>query len=102
MTTTTALSPWEDRKIQGQHRDRFAVVYVRQSTLQQLVRHQESTRLQYGLVERALAFGWAGSQVVVIDEDLGKSGDTAEGRPGFQRLVEEVSMAHGGSDLGVE
>ena len=70
MTTTTALSPWEDRKIQGQHRDRFAVVSVRQSTLQQMVRHQESTRLQHGLVERALAFGWARSQVLVIDEDL--------------------------------
>jgi hypothetical protein len=67
--TTTALSPWENRKIQGQHRDRCAVVYVRQSTLQQMVRHQESTRLQYGLVERALAFGWARPQVLVIDED---------------------------------
>ena len=69
MMTTIALSPWEDRKIQGPHRDRFAVVYVRQSTLQQMVRHQESTRLQYGLVERALAFGWARSQVLGIDED---------------------------------
>jgi DNA invertase Pin-like site-specific DNA recombinase len=102
MTTTTALSPWEDRKIQGQHRDRFAVVYVRQSTLQQMVRHQESTRLQYGLVERALAFGWARSQVLVIDEDLGKSGATAEGRPGFQRLVAEVSLAHVGIVFGLD
>ena len=57
MMTTIALSPWEDGQIQGQHRDRFAVVYVRQSTLQQMVRHQESTRLQYGLVDRALTFG---------------------------------------------
>jgi hypothetical protein len=67
--TTTALSPWEDSKMRGQHRDRFAVVYVRQSTLQQRVRHQESTRLQYGLVARALAFGWARPQVLVLDED---------------------------------
>src|SRR5712691_3128769 len=102
MTTTTALSPWEDRKIQGQHRDRFAVVYVRQSTLQQMVRHQESTRLQYGLVERALAFGWARSQVLVIDEDLGKSGATAAGRPGFQRLVAEVTLAHVGIVFGLD
>src|SRR5262249_849148 len=94
--TTTALSPWEDRTIQGQHRDRSGVVYVRQSTLQQMVRHQESTRLQYGLVEHALAFGWARAQVLIIDEDLGKSGATAEGRPGFQRLVAEVSLAHVG------
>ena len=67
--TTTALSPWEDSKIRGQHRDWFAVVYVRQSTLQQRVRHQESTRLHYGLVERALTCGWARSQGLVIDED---------------------------------
>jgi hypothetical protein len=67
--TTPALSPWENRKSQGPHRDRFAVVDVRQSTLQQLVRHQESTRLHYGLVERALAFGWARPHVLVIDED---------------------------------
>src|SRR5262249_24307082 len=102
MTTTTALSPWEDRKIQGQHRDQFAVVYLRQSTPQQMVRHQESTRLQYGLVERALAFGWARSQVLVMDEDLGKSGTTAAGRPGFQRLVAEVSLAHVGIVFGLD
>ena len=89
-------------KIQGHHRDRLAVVYVRQSTLQQTLRHQESTRLQYGLVERALQFGWPRSQVVVIDEDLGKSGTTAEGRSGFQRLVAEVSLNHVGMVLGVE
>lgn len=45
-------------KIQSHHRDRQAVVYVRQSTLQQVSRHQESTRLQYGLVDRALGLGW--------------------------------------------
>ena len=67
-------------KIQGVHLDRVAIVYVRQSTLQQIERHRESTRLQYGLVERALALGWAKQRVVVIDEDLGCSGATAEGR----------------------
>src|SRR5918911_832739 len=69
---------------------------------QQLMRHQESTRLQYGLVDRALAFGWARSQVLVIDEDLGKSGATAAGRPGFQRLVAEVSLAHVGIIFGLD
>ena len=78
--------PSVSSKILGHHRDRLAVVYVRQSTLQQLERHQESTRLQYGLVDHALALGWAQQRVLVIDEDLGKSGTTAEGRPGFQRL----------------
>ena len=89
-------------KIGGQHRDRLAVVYVRQSTLQQLERHQESTRLQYGLVDHALALGWAQQRGLVIDEDLGKSGTTAEGRPGFQRLVAEVSLDHVGMVLGLE
>jgi DNA invertase Pin-like site-specific DNA recombinase len=87
-------------KILGHHRDRLAVVYVRPSTLQQLERHQESTRLQYGLVAPALALGWAQQRVLVIDEDLGKSGTTAEGRPGFQRLVAEGSLEHVGIVLG--
>lgn len=97
-----ALHPNESGKIQGYHRDRLAVVYVRQSTIQQVERHQESTRLQYGLVERARSLGWAPARVLVIDDDLGKSGRSAEGRPGFQRLVVEVSLNHVGLVLGVE
>lgn len=89
-------------KIQRVHLDRVAIVYVRQSTLQQIERHRESTRLQYGLVERALELGWTKQRVVVIDEDLGRSGATAEGRLGFQRLVAEVSLDHVGIVLGIE
>jgi DNA invertase Pin-like site-specific DNA recombinase len=89
-------------KIQRWHRDRRAIVYVRQSTMRQVEHHQESTRLQYGLVERALELGWAKSQIEVIDEDQGKSGASIEGRPGFQRLVAEVSLDHVGLVLGVE
>jgi DNA invertase Pin-like site-specific DNA recombinase len=102
MTTTRSSSAGAPSKIQGQHRDRLAIVYVRQSTPQQLVRHQESTRLQYGLVERALALGWTQPRVLVIDEDLGKSADQAAGRPGFQRLVAEVSLAHVGIVFGLD
>jgi len=53
--------PWErsEGKVQAWHRDRLAAVYVRQSTAAQVVDHQESTRLQYGLAERAVALGWA-------------------------------------------
>lgn len=102
MNATIAAPLRRSEKIQGYHRDRWAVVYVRQSTLQQIERHQESTRLQYGLVERALELGWARSQVQVIDDDLGKSGRTAEGRLGFQRLVSEVSLNHVGIVLGIE
>src|SRR6266702_3262373 len=64
--------------------------------------HGESTRLQYGLVERAVALGWQTSRVLVIDEDLGKSGSSAAGRVGFQRLVTEITMGHVGLVLGIE
>ncbi len=86
----------EDGKIQGRHRDRLAVVYVRQSSRQQVLDHGESTRLQYGLVERAVALGWASSRVMVIDEDLGRSAANAAERPGFARLVTEITMGHVG------
>ncbi len=89
-------------KVQPWHRDRLAIVYVRQSTPQQVLDHRESTRLQYGLVARARDLGWAADRVVVIDDDLGKSGAHAEGRVGFQRLVSEVSLDHVGLILGVE
>lgn len=89
-------------KIRPSHLQRQAVVYVRQSTLQQVERHRESTRLQYALVDRAIALGWAPSQVIVIDEDQGRSGASAEGRPGFQRLVAEVGLDRIGIVLGIE
>lgn len=89
-------------KIAARHLDRLAVVYVRQSTAQQVLHHQESTRLQYDLVDRAVALGWPRERVLVIDDDLGRSGASAEGRPGFQRLVAEVSLDHVGLLLGVE
>jgi DNA invertase Pin-like site-specific DNA recombinase len=89
-------------KVQPWHRDRLAVVYVRQSTRQQVAAHQESTRLQYGLTTRAAELGWAAARVLVIDDDLGKSGASAEGRLGFQRLVTEVSLDRVGIILGVE
>src|SRR5215210_4198936 len=92
----TVMRPWELRaeKVQPWQRDRLALVYVRQSTPQQVHDHQESTRLQYGLTSRAQDLGWAEARVVVIDDDLGKSGASADGRPGFPRLVTEVSLDH--------
>src|SRR5215471_9133845 len=76
-------------KIHRRHRERAAIVYIRQSTPQQVERHQESTRLQYALVDRAFQLGWARETIIVIDDDLGRSGTTIEGRLGFQRLVAE-------------
>jgi DNA invertase Pin-like site-specific DNA recombinase len=89
-------------KIRREHRERLAIVYVRQSTIQQIERHQESTRLQYALVDRAFQLGWARENIVVIDDDLGRSGATAEGRPGFQRLVAQVGLDKVGLVLGIE
>jgi len=100
----TALLPWErlGGKVSDRQLERLAVVYVRQSTRQQVADHGESTRLQYGLVERAVALGWQTSRVMVIDEDLGKSGASAAGRVGFGRLVTEITMGHVGLVLGIE
>jgi DNA invertase Pin-like site-specific DNA recombinase len=89
-------------KIFRRHRDRLAIVYIRQSTVQQVERHQESTRLQYALVDRAFHLGWARETIVVVDDDLGRSGATIEGRLGFQRLVAEVGLGRVGLVLGVE
>ena len=104
MTAGTAVLPWQrlGSKVGDRHLARLAVVYVRQSTRQQVLDHGESTRLQYGLVERAVALGWQTSRVVVIDEDLGKSGSSAAGRVGFGRLVTEITMGHVGLVLGIE
>jgi DNA invertase Pin-like site-specific DNA recombinase len=99
---STEEGQWYTEKILPRHWERLAVVYVRQSTMQQVLEHQESTRLQYGLVRRAIAWGWPEARVLVIDDDLGRSGTSAEGRHGFQRLVAEVGLDHVGLILGVE
>jgi DNA invertase Pin-like site-specific DNA recombinase len=89
-------------KIRPEHLDRAAIVYVRQSSRQQVLEHSESTRLQYALAGRAVALGWARSQVTVIDDDLGVSAATADSRKGFSRLVTEVTMGRAGVVIGIE
>ena len=89
-------------KISRRHRERLAIVYIRQSTVQQVERHQELTRLQYALVDRAFHLGWARESILVVDDDLGRSGTSIEGRLGFQRLVAEVGLGNVGLVLGVE
>jgi len=93
---------WLSGKIQARHLERQAIVYVRQSSTRQVQENIESTQLQYGLVDRAKALGWPGHQVVVIDDDLGVSGQSLEGRAGFQRLLAEISLGHVGMVLGIE
>jgi DNA invertase Pin-like site-specific DNA recombinase len=89
-------------KVKTWHLDRSAVVYVRQSTLQQVAENQESTARQYALAGRATELGWTRDRVQVIDDDLGRSGQSADGRPGFQRLLAEVALDHVGLILGLE
>lgn len=89
-------------KIQTRHLDRDAVVYVRQSTMRQVHENQESTRLQYALAEKAVQLGWRREQIMVVDDDLGRSAASALDRPGFQRLVAEVGLGHVGLVLGIE
>lgn len=89
-------------KIQAPHLERLAVVYVRQSSPQQVAHNHESRERQYALVERAVALGWPRERVRVIDEDQGRSGATAQGRTGFQQLLIEVNLDHVGLILGLE
>jgi len=67
-------------------------IYVRQSTAGQVRQHQESTELQYRLVDRAALFGWPKERIEVIDDDLGKSGTSSDSRGGFQRLIAEIGL----------
>jgi DNA invertase Pin-like site-specific DNA recombinase len=89
-------------KITEAHRRRRAVVYVRQSTLAQVERNVESTARQYALRERAVELGWPAESVVVVDEDLGRSGASSDGRFGFKELVAEVGLGHVGLILALE
>jgi DNA invertase Pin-like site-specific DNA recombinase len=90
------------QKITTSHLKRGAYLYVRQSTLRQVLENTESTERQYGLRQRAVALGWPNDSVIVIDTDLGQSGASAVDREGFQRLVTEVGMGHAGIVLGLE
>lgn len=89
-------------KIAEHHLQRRALVYVRQSTQQQVLEHRESTARQYALVDRAVALGWPPAAVEVIDEDQGVSGSSIEGRGGFQRLLAEISADRVGLIIGLE
>ena len=90
------------QKVRAEHLKRDAYLYIRQSTLHQVLHNTESTQRQYGLKQRAVALGWPVERVVVLDSDLGQSGASAVDREGFQKLVAEVGMGHAGIVLGLE
>jgi DNA invertase Pin-like site-specific DNA recombinase len=84
------------------HLSLLAIVYIRQSTAQQILDHRESRERQYELVNFALALGWPRDRILIIDDDQGITGTTAEHRSGFHRILAEVTMEHVGLILGIE
>jgi DNA invertase Pin-like site-specific DNA recombinase len=91
-----------DNKIKPVHKQRAAVVYIRQSTASQVEHNRESTARQYALVERACDLGWTKEQVKVIDEDLAITGSIVGNRTGFERMASEVGLGRVGIILGLE
>lgn len=101
-TAISQFQPLRSAKIQAEHLESLAIVYVRQSSPQQVLENRESTARQYALAQYAEFLGWPAERVLVIDKDQGQSGKTAENRLGFQRLLAEVTMEHVGIVLGLE
>ncbi|OYD91591.1 recombinase family protein [Nostoc sp. 'Peltigera membranacea cyanobiont' 210A] len=91
-----------NNKISSTHLERRAVVYLRQSTPNQVEFNRESTERQYALADRALTLGWDKSQISVLDSDLGKSGQTTTGREDFHRLMAAVGLGEVGAVLALE
>ncbi|MGH2732375.1 MAG: recombinase family protein [Actinomycetota bacterium] len=89
-------------KITSSHLARLALIYIRQSSIAQVRENTESTARQYALAEHAARYGWDGSQIVVIDADLGLSGRSASARSGFQELVSRVCLGEVGAIFGLE
>ncbi len=89
-------------KVTAAHLSRSALLYVRQSSLKQVLHNTESAVRQYDLRGKAVSLGWAADQITVIDIDQGHSGASAADREGFQHLVAEVSLGRAGIVLGLE
>ena len=95
-------SPIVSSKIETQHLARLAVIYVRQSSPRQVRENIESTQLQYNLARLAQSYGRPDNRIEIIDDDLGVSGKSLEGRSGFRRLLAEISLEHVGIVMGIE
>ncbi len=89
-------------RVSTAHRAKLAYIYVRQSSAGQVRQHQESTELQYRLVDRAAGLGWPRERIEVIDDDLGKSGASGAERRGFQRLIAEIGLGKAGLVLSLD
>ena len=84
MTTSELITP--------AHLARKALIYIRQSTLQQVLTNQESLRLQYALRLKALELGWQTEDIEIIDTDLGQTAAVAQNRAGFKEVVSRVTL----------
>ena len=91
-----------EHKITSSHRERTALIYLRQSSMAQVREHTESTRSQYGLAETAAGLGWPRTSIEVIDTDLGISGKWGVAREGFTELVTRVCSGDVGAIFGIE
>lgn len=89
-------------KISAHHTARMAYVYLRQSTMGQVLHHQESTERQYALKEKALSCGWTAGKIRVLDADLGQSGAQMGNRADFKTLVADVSLNKVGAIFALE
>ncbi len=96
------MNTYSESKVASHHLKRKALIYVRQSSMKQVMENTESTARQYGLVDKALELGWSQELIGVIDDDLGKSASSAEHRNGFQKLVADVAMGKAGIVMGLE
>jgi len=83
-------------KISQRHRDRLALIYLRQSSMAQVRENTESTLRQYALADAAVDLGWDRSQVVVLDGDLGQSGRSTRGRRDFAEVMAKVCQCEAG------
>ncbi|MBA8769672.1 recombinase family protein [Wolbachia pipientis] len=79
--------------ITAQHFTREAIIYIRQSTPHQALSNQESLELQYALKQRAIDLGWKADNIVVIDNDLGLTGASAEKREGYKEILAKVTLS---------
>ena len=91
-----------EHKISSSHRERTALIYLRQSSIAQVREHTESTRSQYALADKAAELGWPRTSIEVIDTDLGISGKWGVAREGFTELVTRVCSGDVGAIFGIE
>lgn len=96
------LNLMTSHKVQAEHLERQALIYVRQSTLAQVLENTGSQARQYDLAQRALELGWSQERIVIIDQDQGCSGATATGRKGFEFLIAEVGLGQAGAVFSLE